>query len=312
MSRIALLLKSHRPDFAYASRLIESFSRFNEENLQLYCVVPSVDVPVFSAFSSSAVTVVSQEDIAGGHLVKNGMHGLSAGYINQEIVKLAFWETGLADNYFCVDSDAVFIRGIHTRDFMRDDETPFSVLVQDKELAVQPRYFAEHWRSRELSLRQIMDVIGLEDPIIRTCHGHQIFSSQVLSSLVADFFNERGWTYADALQVSPYEFSWYNMWLQKSEVIPIHPIEPLVKVFHNEEQHLASLLLGETLEDFARSYIAVVINSNYSRAMGLVSFSDSKTASLAPYLSYGELSALLAAKARNSWDRGWSKGKSVR
>ncbi len=36
--------------------------------------------------------------------------GIRPGYINQEIVKLAFWELGLTENYFCVDSDAVFVR----------------------------------------------------------------------------------------------------------------------------------------------------------------------------------------------------------
>ena len=41
------------------------------------------------------------------------MAGLSAGYINQEIVKLCFWETGLADNYLCLDSDAEFVRDFH-------------------------------------------------------------------------------------------------------------------------------------------------------------------------------------------------------
>ncbi len=302
MNRLAVLLKSHGPDLAYARRLVESYSRFNAEELPLYCVVPRSDVPAFTALSAD-VTVLAEEDVVGRNLVMEGMHGLSAGYINQEIVKLAFWETGVASTYFCVDSDAVFIRPFGASDFLADESTPYSVLVQDKDLLVEPGYFREHWQGRERAIRRIMDLVGLDDPIMRTCHGHQVFSARVLESFVSDFLQPRGWTYADALREAPYEFSWYNMWLQKSKVIPIHQIEPLVKVFHNEDQHLASVLLGETVADFARAYIAVVVNSNYSRSLGVVTATESKGASLAPYLSYGELGSVLTAKARDTWRR---------
>ena len=302
MTPIALLLKSHAPDLPYAERLVESCSAFNSDALPFFCVVPRADVPAFAALTDR-MTVLAEEEILGDHLVAEGVHGLSAGYINQEIVKLVFWETGLAANYFCVDSDAVFIRSFGAADFMRDAETPYSVLVQDKELQAEPRYFADHWEGRARSIRHIMDLVDLHDPIMRTCHGHQVFSARVLESFVADFLGPRGWTYADALREAPYEFSWYNMWLQRSGVIPIHQIEPLVKVFHNEDQHLASVLMGETVEDLARAYLAVVVNSNYSRSMGVVSAGESKSDSLAPYLSYGELGSVLGTKVRDTWRR---------
>jgi hypothetical protein len=93
------------------------------------------------------------------------------------------------------------------------------------------------------------------------------------------------------------------MWLQRSRVIPIHQREPLVKVFHDEDQHLAAILMGVTAADLARGYLAVVVNSNFSRDLGLVSAHEGKPESLAPYLSYSEVSRLIAAKARNSWSR---------
>jgi hypothetical protein len=282
---------------------VSSFTAFNADGLTLHCVVPSVDVPDFADLASANVVVHAEEDLVGQHLVSEGAHGLSTGYINQEIVKLSFWESGLAENYFCVDSDAVFIRPFGFGDFMRDETVPYSVLVQDKELAVEPRYYRDHWRGREDAIRHIMKLVDLSDPIMRTCHGHQVFSSLVLESFVTAFLTPRGWTYADALREAPYEFSWYNMWLQKSGVIPIHPIEPLVKVFHNEDQHLASLVMGETVDDFARAYIALVVNSNYTRDMGLVTAGGSKSETLAPYLSYAETAALLTAKAKDTWRR---------
>lgn len=297
------LLKSHGPDIGYAQRLIHSFEEFNAGDLSLHVLVPARDVTEFATLESAHIRIHAEEDLLGDHLVTQGAHGLSVGYINQEIVKLAFWETGLAENYFCVDSDAVFIRPFTSSDFMRDETTPYSVLVQDKELEVEPRYYRDHWRGRERSIRLIMDQIGLEDPIVRTCHGHQVFSTRVLRSFVTDFLDPRGWSYADALALAPYEFSWYNMWLQKSQVIPIHAIEPLVKVFHNEDQHVASLLLGESIEDFARAYVAIVVNSNFSRDVGLVEVDGSRSESLAPYFSYGQVADLLGVKLRDTLRR---------
>lgn len=303
MDRIALLLKSYAGDLAYAQRLVESFTAHNPEGLTLHCVVPAQDVPAFAPLAGTHVVVHAEEDLVGDHLVSAPVGELRTGYANQEIVKLAFWETGLAENYFCIDSDAVILRDIRAADLMRDEHTPYTVLVEDNDLRVEPRYYREHWVGREAAIRRIMAEVGLDEPVMRTCHGHQVFSSTVLRSFRDDFLAPRGWGYADALAVSPYEFSWYAMWLQKAQPIPIHQREPLVKVFHDEDQHLAAILMGITANDLARGYLAVVVNSNYSRDLGLVAAHEGKPESLAPYLSYGEVGRLIAAKARDTWRR---------
>ena len=303
MNDIALLIKSHLPDEPYLERLLASMAQFNVESLPVYLVVPRSQLGPFSALAGSGVQLLSDEEIAGQYLVTEGAHGLSAGYLNQEIVKLAFGESGLAANYFCVDSDAVFIKEFGSPDFLRRPGEPYSVLVQDKELQVEPRYYREHWRGREASIRRIMELVGLDDPIVRTCHGHQIFSSRVLESFRDDYLTLRDWTYADAVREVPYEFTWYNMWLQKSNVIPIHQIEPLVKVFHDEDQHVASLARGVGVEDLARSYIAVVVNSNYSRDLGPVSAEADKLSLMGQYLSYPELVGVLREKGVETFRR---------
>lgn len=303
MDRIALLLKSYAHDLAYAQRLVASFHAHNPDGLTMHCVVPTSDVRQFLSLAAEDVRVHAEEDLVGQHLVTAPIGDLRTGYANQEIVKLAFWETGLAANYFCIDSDAVLLRDIGADDFMRDDHTPYTVLVEDNDLKAEPAYFRAHWEGREASIRRIMNKVGLDDPVMRTSHGHQVLSAKVLKSFRDDFLVPQGWTYADALAVSPYEFSWYAMWLQKSRVIDIHQREPLVKVFHNEDEHLAAILLGITDADLARGYLGVVVNSNYSRDLGVVDHGDDKPSALAPYLSYGEVGRLLAAKARDTWRR---------
>ena len=302
MHTFAMLLKSFADDFDYAQRLILSFCKFNADNVHLYCVVPPADLSRFEVFSGPDVTVLAESEL-GQYLVDKPVHGMRAGYINQEIVKLSFWELELTENYFCVDSDAEFIRPFHRSDFMVDEHTPYTVLVEDNELKVEPRYYREYWQQREIELRQIQDLVGLDSKVVRTCHGHQVFSAKVLRSFKTEFLDARGWSYADALEAAPYEFTWYNMWLQKNQAIEIHQREPLVKVFHNESQHLEYVMRGVTTADIARGYVALVINSNYARDLGVVPAETSKPDYLARYLSYGEVAQLIASKAKDTFQR---------
>jgi len=297
-----LLLKSYDQDFAYAQRLITSFHKHNADNLTLYVVVPESDLPSFQVLASETVVVLT-ESVLSEHLVDKPVSGMRAGYINQEIVKLSFWELGYLDNYFCVDSEAVFLRDFRQSDFMVDGSTPYTVLVEDHELKIEPRYYREHWIGREQTIRHIADLLDYANPVLRTCHGHQVFSARVLESFVRDFLTPRGWTYRDALAESPYEFSWYNLWLQKTNVIPIHQREPFVKVFHNEDQHIEAISRGVTLDDIARGYLAVVINSNFSRDTGMISPHASKPEAIAPYLSYAELGSVAVNKFRDTFRR---------
>jgi hypothetical protein len=302
MATIALLLKSYSGDFNYAQRLVASFQRHNAEGLKLYVVVPESDLEQFAALNGANIEILG-EHLLGQYLTDAPVHGLRPGYINQEIIKLAFWELGLADNYFCVDSDAEFIRDFGFADFMVNDTTPYTVLVEDKELLVEPRYYEQYWKTREHEIRHIQELIGLDTRVIRTCHGHQVFSAAVLRSFKENFLQPRGWSYVDALAESPYEFSWYNLWLQKDKTIEIHTREPLVKVFHHEGHHLEYILRGITQADIARGYLAIVVNSNYSRDLGVVESSASKPESLGRYLSYGEVGQLLASKFKDTFRR---------
>lgn len=302
MLNFGILLKSYDKDFGLAERLIESFNRFNPEQLQMFIVVPESDVEKFQIFESETISVLS-ESLLGQYLVDHEVAGTRPGYINQEIIKISFWELGLTENYFCVDSDAVFIRPLSVNDFMFDESTPYTVLVEDNDLKSEPQYFEQHWKGRELKLRKIQELIGLNDRRILTCHGHQVFSAKVLSHLKDEFLSPRGWSYEQMLDESPYEFTWYNMWLQKTRVVPVEIREPLVKVFHHEGQHLEMAMRRATVEDLARGYVAVVVNSNFAGAWGDISASETRAETLARYLAYEDLLAALRMKISETTSR---------
>lgn len=295
MTELGILVKSYSGDFEYAQRLIASINVHNVDLLPVYVVVPEVDLLQFSQNNSDHIKILS-ENLFAEHLVHQDTAGFSPGYINQEIIKLAFWELGVCDNYLCVDSDAQFIRDFGRADFMALPGVPFTFLTEDRELQSEPGYFVDTWQSRIKSLEKIKREIGYQGRWLLTVHGHAVFSAQVLQSFVTDFLQPRGWGYQDALAISPYEPTWYNTWLLHTGVIEIVPREPIVKTFHNSTQHLDYLLREVKTEDIARGYVAVVVNSNYSRGYGVLSTNTSPTQLLASYISFGDLFTAFARR----------------
>ena len=265
MLDFAIFLKSYRADYEQAKKLVDSFVRFNCDKLTIFICVPYSDIDLFSKLKvSTEVVLISDEEVCQD-LTVVGYNGITPGYINQQVIKLSFWKKNLAANYFCIDSDSYFIRDFYFSDFMADKDTPYSVLVQDKDMATCAEYYRDYWQGREVLIHKIAYTLGYEASIIRTCHGHTTLSAKVLRSLEDDFMKSRGLTYLDLIKIVPMEFTWYNIWMQKTKLIRIEPIEPLFKVFHIQRHYLNSLKCGLREADIARSYIGIVMNSGWVR-----------------------------------------------
>lgn len=299
MSRFALLVKSYGPDLPYVERLVATLRRHNVERLPVHLVVPQADVPAFAALARDGIELLAEETFAE-HLTTEPVAGFSPGYINQEIVKLAFWETGLADAYLCVDSELEFVRDFGRDDFMADATTPFTFLTADAELQVEPAYHRTHWVGRRERLTVIEQEIGIDADPLLTVHGHAVFSATVLEAFRDRFLAPRGWDYVDALALAPYEPTWYSLWLQKDRTIPIVQREPVVKTFHDPEQYLDYVVRGVGVDEVARGYVAMVLNSNYSRGDGLIGLDDGPAQVAARYVPAPRLAAALLARGLGS------------
>jgi hypothetical protein len=292
---LGILVKSYREDFSLAERLMESLDQHNVEALPIWIVVPDEDIDLFSRFTSKT-TELLPESVFADQLTDQPLGGIRPGYINQEVIKLAFSGLGLANNYLPIDSDAVILRPFGAKDLMFDDQTPFSILVEDNDLKVDPAYYEQNWIGRSQSLAKIAEILDFQDLRMLTCHGHQILSTRVIESLNEDFLAPKGWTYLDMLAESPYEFSWYNFWLQKSRPIRIEIREPLFKVVHSASQHVELALRHISPDDIARGYLGFVINSNFSKSWGPISPNEPAELTLARYLGWGLLLRTLSRK----------------
>ncbi len=310
MSDLAILVKSYRKDFTLAERLLASVKIFNTDSIPVYVVVPQVDVELFAQIDLPGIQIIAEEEFAD-HLVTEPFGGMTTGYINQQIVKLTCWERIGAQNFLILDSDVEIIRPFTRDDFLADDGYPYSVLVQDKELLADRQYFEDQWRKRAEWHRIIAAEMHYSGPRpLLTCHGNTVLNSEVLKSLQADFMRPRGWDYRDLLACSPYEFTWYSIWLQVCGVIPVRATEPWVKTFHTEEDHLIFLAKKQDLDDLKRAYVAICINSNFSRLKELPPATEEKPAFLARYLSYQEYLRVGLSKIRDTWSRRLASPKS--
>ena len=309
-SDLAILIKSYRGDFPIAERLLASVKTFNTDSLPVYVVVPQGDLDLFSQINLPGMQIIAEEEFAD-HLVTEPFGGMTTGYINQQIVKLTCWERIEAHNFLVLDSDVEIIRPFSAVDFLAKDGYPYSVLVQDKEMLADPHYFDEQWRTRADWLRVITEEMAYPGPWpLRTCHANTVFNSRVLESLRDDFMQARGWTYADLLKVAPYEFSWYNTWLQVSNIIPVRPCEPWIRTYHSEHEHLSHLASDQTLDDLRRAYVGISVQSNFARHKDLPATQTSKPEVLGRYLSYGEYVSVGVAKVRDTWSRRFGSPKS--
>ena len=90
-------------DLERVSLMIQSFNRYNVDGLSLFLSVPEADICEFKQFESKTIHIIPDEVYAGKYFTNKKLHNLPVGYVNQEICKLAFWESEIAKNYLCVD-----------------------------------------------------------------------------------------------------------------------------------------------------------------------------------------------------------------
>lgn len=266
MLSFAFLLKTYRGDEYRAKRLVASWNEYNVENLKMFILCPEDDVTLFKNLETDNIRVIEEEKIDVPIFEEDARW--NKGYLNQEIYKLAFREKGLCANYMCIDSDALFIRPFYKWEFMYDDETPYTSLEEDNVLRADYYYNNKYWHGRREWISKKEDEMNFYPCHLLTCRGFQIFSCKVFKSLKEDFMKSKGYDYKNLIKVSPYEFSWYNLWLQKTKVIDIHQIECLFKYFHLKQYHIGYVLFEMKLEDWAEGNVGIRVHSNYGLGVG--------------------------------------------
>lgn len=299
MQKFAFMLKTYRGDLGFATRLLASFHEYNHDGLPLYIVIPENDLPVFRRFEGKTVSLIPEESIPC-KLALPSLIPRESGYINQQVIKLAFHRLGITENYMCLDSDGVFIRQFTIEDFIHEDGLPYQVLVEDKLLQTDQDYVDNYWDSREHLLEGISSYLQI-DPSknLKTCHGFQIFQSKVLERFENEILFGRGpgeygikegfdADFLELITLYGLEFSWYNYYLQKTEPI-IHEVEPLFLYVHSGRQLVELQLFRTSNHDLARSFVGVVVNGNFQHFSWEATLHDKRILNAAAYVGIADL-----------------------
>jgi hypothetical protein len=295
MKHFCFMIKSYSKDIKYVERLISSISKFNQESIKTFIIIPEIDFADFKKFTSDLTEIIFEENVPT-LLATSDVNNYRKGYINQAILKMAFHRLNLASSYMCLDSDFEFIRPFTYSDFLTSSGEPYTVLIEDNESKVDKIYFPQYWIGRASSLSKILRFYNLDEKEIwLTCHNGQIFSQEILRKLDKEILKQRNMDYLDLLKISPYEFSWYNFYLQSSGT-SIRIREPYFKIFHTNYQLGFYQSQKITTQDIARGYVGVVVNSNFQGSFGPVNLDDNFYKTATHFLRYREIILILIFK----------------
>jgi hypothetical protein len=90
-----------------------------------------------------------------------------------------------------------------------------------------------------------------------------IWSRKVWDDIDRRMLAPEGSTLWDAIGKDPSELLWYGEGLLKFSSIPLHPVEPLFRVYHYDWQWQAMRGLGENDDTLKRNYLGAVYQSNW-------------------------------------------------
>lgn len=260
MEKIVLYTKSYSGDLERLKICIESIKQFNEDNIPYYISVPSNEIEYFkNNIDCSYVNLISDDDI---------YPTTSQNWNTQQVIKASFWKLNLTENYVCLDSDGYFIKPFKVSDFMFDDNIPYTVIHEQKELfswtvnksqilGFDPK--ESYIRDRQV----IMDIFDRKGKYYDFGPVPSIWSSKVWKSLEDNYSTPNNLTFGDLINYCPSEFSWYGESLLNFQAIPIYPVEPLFKVFHYAQQAIEYKQNNITEQMIAQNYFGIILQSNW-------------------------------------------------
>jgi hypothetical protein len=152
---------------------------------------------------------------------------------------------------------------------MYDDETPYTVIHEQKELFTwtvsKVNQLGFDPKISYTSDRQkIMDLFGRTGKYYDFGPVPTIWSGKVWKSLEDNYITPNNLTWEQMLEYSPSEFSWYGESLLAFKAINIYPCEPVFKVFHYAQQLQEYIQNGITQEMISQNYLGIIMQSNFT------------------------------------------------
>lgn len=260
MNSIVLYCKSFNRDVWRCKILLESILKHNKENIPFYISVPFEDVQLFkTTLGTDGYTLISDEEIMGNKLAES--------WKNQQIVKMLFWKTKIAENFLILDSDSYFIKDFSISDFIHPSGNPYTVMHQQHELF--------SWTSKNKDIlgfdpsisfgecrTPIQELLDRKGKLYDFGPVPCVWSSKVWETLEEKYIKPNNLTFENLINTIPSEFSWYGETLLTWKPIELWPIEPLFKVFHFLPQYHEAKNMGYTEQHWSQNFLGIVCQSS--------------------------------------------------
>ena len=267
MNNIVLYSCTFRKDLKRTVKLAESIRKHNKSNIPFYISVPPEDVELFKEhLQGFDVIIFDERDIfkMNSKLDIDTLYSIRGG-LRQQVIKSEFWRLGIAENYLVLDSDCIFIRDFDERDFLFQDDIPYSVIHEGRDvLQATERFGPKKIRQHFLADREpIKAALGRKGVTYDFGYAPFLWSKKVWQSLDTHYLTPNGMNFLDAVLLCGSEFTWYGESLIHFRAIPIYPREQLFKHYHYEHQLWADQVLGYRENILAHEYLGVVYQSNW-------------------------------------------------
>jgi len=271
MQVLTLYCCTHLEDIERVARLVKSIEQHNQDNIPFYISCPDKDLHSFEQRLEGTtlnLSLIPETQIIEliPSVSKEKIYDIRGG-LRQQIIKSNYWRLGFSMNYLCLDSDCIFIRNFGFKDFIIDNDTPYSVIHEGKSVLQPTNYLTkknhrEYFYSDRKPIQQ-----RIQRPGVTYDFGYAPFlwSSLVWKSLEDNFLIPNKKSFLDIITENGSEFTWYGEALMKYRAIPLYPREELFKHYHYFDQHLIERLIGQNKEKISKDYMGIVMQSSWEK-----------------------------------------------
>jgi hypothetical protein len=267
LTPLVIFCKSYLGDVDRCALLAKSYLiHCKDMNLKLYISTPQADQTIFKEKIESGngrIQFVTDEQILG--------RNLNDSWFTQQLVKLNFFRLNIAENYFWIDSDYIFIKDFSSSDFFAYPGVPyfvctnfsspdiiswkFTVETQGKKF----RDMVEYVRQRVRAIQQKFGRVGHQYSF-----GPPIWNRSVLENFDRQL-SSQGISFDHLIAEIPFEGHWYGEFALASRIIPIIPHSGFAYHITTDEQANFLSAIGINRDKLAAyGYIAVTFATKWN------------------------------------------------
>ncbi|SFC52123.1 DUF6492 family protein [Flavobacterium phragmitis] len=264
MYKLILFIKTYEPDFKTVYKLLDSIDKFNQDNIPVIISVNDDHFDFLKPDCFEKYKVYRDSEIF--------QTTVTEGWRYQQIIKCNVYRLNICENYVAIDSDSVFIRDFYISDFMFDENTPYTIMQESKDLLEMTERLQMDSQTIffKRALRDTRPFFGNKgkewdygpSPYIWNCKVWEHFNEVFLKDLNLDF--DTFFTQIDKKSYSPSDCVIYGEYLLKTRLINIIPIGSLFKVYHYKRQY-AIEKNQLNMEQLSKIYLGLIHQSNWKR-----------------------------------------------